>query len=144
MKIQGILAEIVPLAKDVGLMLWSGISWLAEKLGECLEPLHIRESLAQSRLAEMMGIEFSYEQFQKLLSIILSVAIVLSVMSICEKEEKAPSSSGSSNFEDCWRCGGSGNCDTCGGDGRKLEWMGDQYIDVRCTSCIGGRCRWCN
>ncbi len=58
--------------------------------------------------------------------------------------EKSGDSSSSLFKDDCWACSGSGDCQECGGDGRVVEWMGDQYIDVRCTSCIGGNCSWCN
>ncbi len=70
------------------------------------------------------------------------VAVSLDVEPV-EKEEQ-DSFSGSSGSERCWRCNGSGKCSNCGGDGRVAEWMGDQYMDVRCTSCMSGKCSSCN
>lgn len=47
-------------------------------------------------------------------------------------------------WEKCSSCHGSGRCSRCGGDDTVKEYQaGLGWVDQNCTSCSGGRCRWC-
>ncbi len=114
---------------------------IAGTLWELFSSLHIGDRLVNP--LEKIGIKLTGRTIDKIICIILCAALILGLFAMCAPEKSG--GGGSSLFEeDCWACGGSGNCGECGGDGRVVEWMGDQYIDVRCTSCSGGRCSWCN
>ena len=45
-------------------------------------------------------------------------------------------------WEDCWKCNGSGECYVCDGTGICLECYGN---DINCSWCLGyGRCSECD
>ncbi len=142
MQIEEVLAKLLYWGKRIGKIIIGGAILAIEGILNLMEKLHIGEKL--SKLTDKIGITLTAKQIEKILCIILCAALIIGLFSMCAPEEKSDGSSSSLFKDDCWRCGGSGNCQECGGDGRKVEWIGDQYMDVRCTSCIGGNCSWCN
>ncbi len=140
MRIEDILSKIIYYGKQILKVIIGGIILLAEVFWKFFSSLHIGDRI--SKFIEKYGIKLSGKTIDKIICIILCVVLAISIFSTSTSTK----SGGSSSIwkEDCWACRGSGDCGECGGDGRKLEWMGDQYMDVRCTSCIGGNCNWCN
>lgn len=53
--------------------------------------------------------------------------------------------SGSNFWEKCSACHGSGNCTHCGGDGEVKKFQaGLGWVELDCTLCNRGNCRYCN
>ncbi len=141
MQIEDILGKALNWAKAAGKIIIGALIMFWEALCKLLSRLHIGKFLSDT--ADGLGVKISKEKIEQVLSVIICVLLIVGLLAMC-----APKKSGGGSLslfeEDCWRCGGSGDCQECGGDSRKVEWMGDQYMDVRCTSCSGGRCSWCN
>ena len=61
----------------------------------------------------------------------------------------APPETGSGDGNDFWEkcsaCHGSGNCTHCGGDGEVKKFQaGLGWVELDCTLCNRGKCRYCN
>ncbi len=143
MQTEDVLGKILFWIVKIGKVIVGTAIIIGEKFFDLWSLLRIGDRL--SKPAEKLGLKFSGRQIDKILCIVLCLVLITALFSMCASEKSGGGGSSLSLMkEDCWACRGSGNCQECGGDSRKVEWVGDQYMDLRCTSCIGGNCSWCN